>query len=105
MNLTEEEQSYKLPIDGGNTKTFFHENDAQNWDLNTYFQLTHNYLNKNKNVHLIYLDYNNDLNWISQLDDVPASIKEYAINLIKKKKVKSRPKSIIHSRRMLLTIL
>ncbi|CAO0793046.1 unnamed protein product [Mucor circinelloides] len=97
MNLTEEEQSYRLPTDGGGSRTFFHKNDAQNWDLDSYFQSTHNHLNKNKNkiINFIYTDYNNNLNWISQLDDVPINIKQYALTLIKKKKVKSKEKSIL----------
>lgn len=76
MDLAEEEQSYRLPTDGGGSRTFFHKNDAQNWDLDSYFQSTHNHFNKNKNKNFIYTYYNNDLNWISQLDDVPINIKQ-----------------------------
>ncbi|KAL9537135.1 hypothetical protein MBANPS3_012051 [Mucor bainieri] len=89
MHLTEENQKYKLATDGGNSRTFFYANSAQNWDLESYFQSTHIGLNKNKNknIHLI------DLNWVSQQDGVPNSINRYDRFLIQKRKVGSKTKA------------
>lgn len=87
MNLPEEYRNYKLSTANQGSIHFFSTNSASNWDFETYFEQTHFDLNKNKNFKKIEKDYNDDLNFISQLEEVPEIIKEYAIYLIKKPKV------------------
>lgn len=70
MSLTDEQKQYKLFV------------------VKTYFESTHNNINKNKHITKIQKDYDCDLNWITQLEEVPIGIKEYARALIKKEKVK-----------------
>ncbi|KAI8346388.1 hypothetical protein EDC96DRAFT_521552 [Choanephora cucurbitarum] len=86
MNLTSEQQKFKLPIVQQGSKQFFCNNSAKNWDFLSYYDSTHNDVNKAKARKKIAVDYNNDLNWIANQDNLPDFIKEYARALIAKKK-------------------
>lgn len=92
MVLTDEEKKYKVPIVKEGSKLFFAINSAKNWDFESYFESTHNDINKYKQVAKVKTDYDADLSWIRQLAETPIAIKEYAFGLIKKEKVKKKRK-------------
>lgn len=66
MVLTDKEMQYKVPVVKEGSKHFFSTNSAKAWDFETYFELTHNDLNKNKQIAEIQNDYDSDLNWITK---------------------------------------
>ncbi|KAG1332846.1 hypothetical protein G6F62_007045 [Rhizopus arrhizus] len=86
MSLTEEQMEYKIPIVKEGSKHFFSTNSAKDWDFQIYFESTHDNISKFKNVAKIQRDYDNDLHWITQLEEVPDTIKDYARVLINKNK-------------------
>jgi hypothetical protein len=87
MVLTDKEMQYKVSVVKEGSKHFFSTNSTKAWDFGTYFELTHNDLNKNKQIVKIQNDYDSDLNWVTKIEEVPKAIKEYALALIKQEKV------------------
>lgn len=89
MVLSDTEQNYKLSVVKEGSSHFFAINRVKDWGFENYYEQTHNDLNKPKNFKKIIADYNQDLEWIANLEEVPELIKDYAKSLIAKQKVKN----------------
>ncbi|KAL7328086.1 hypothetical protein PS15p_206409 [Mucor circinelloides] len=87
LQLTSEEKQYKLPVNAEGSKSFVHTNPAEEWDLETYFDSL--FVVVSKKIQKIFCDYQNDLHWISRLEQVLNRIKEYANELKEKKKIET----------------
>lgn len=88
MTLPRDYKDYKLSIVKEGSRHFFSTNSADNWSFQKYFEETHSDLNKSKKIKKIEYDYDCDLDWIANLQEVPAAIKEYARHLSKQTKVR-----------------
>lgn len=88
MTLPEDYKDYKLSIVNEGSRHFFSINGADNWSFQKYFEEAHSGLNKSKNIKKIEYDYDCDLDWIANLQEVPDTIKEYARQLSKQAKVR-----------------
>lgn len=91
MNLPDRYKDYKVTNIQEGSRHFFALNSAYSWDFQHYFEETHQDLNKSKKIQEISRDYDSDLNWITQLQETPICIKEYATSLLKQKKVYNLP--------------
>lgn len=60
MSLTDEQKQYKLFVVKEGSKHFFATNIAKEWDFETYFESTHNDINKNKHITKIQRDYDRE---------------------------------------------
>lgn len=85
IDLTEEEALFKLSLHSKDSRNFFSTHPAKEWDIETYFAAW----TKQSKTKTIFHNYDNDLNWIANLNDVPPRIKEYARELINVKKVRA----------------
>lgn len=88
MNIPDDYKDYKLSVINEGSRYFFATNSASNWDFQTYYEETHSDLNKSKKIKKIAYDYDQDLHWISNLQEIPDVIKEYVSDLSKQAKVR-----------------
>jgi hypothetical protein len=87
MPLPQEYHNYKLPNASQGSRHFFSLFSASEWGFDRYYEETHSDKNKSKHFKKIVDDYGKDLNWIAQMNGIPAPIKSHARFLLKQKKV------------------
>jgi hypothetical protein len=81
MPLPEEYHNYKLPEVSKGSRHFFSLFSASERGFDRYYEETHSDKNKSKHFKKIVDDYGKDLNWITQMNRIPAPIKSYLIYL------------------------
>ncbi|CAO3666784.1 unnamed protein product [Rhizopus stolonifer] len=84
--LREELKNYKLSVVKEGSSRFFPMHRADDWNFQKYYEETHQNMNRSKWFHSIVKGYCYDLNWIVQLNEFSAVVRDYASILTEEKR-------------------